>query len=398
MAGGRRKLLFLGAGVFQVAAIRKAVELGYRVLSVDYLPGNIGHRYSHEYANASTRDYDAVLDVARRHRIDGIFTMASDVALPTLARVASDLGLPGPDEGVVDTMINKDRFRPFQAEHGIDAPAAIEVEQYEEVVDRWNNGPAIIRPAVSSGSRGMARFDTMNGMRRAQFDSAREFSTTGKVCIEEYIGGTDLSVEGYVIGGSVRLAFVTQKHVEGFAVVGHDLPGQLPLRTRERAVASVQQVVTAIGYGHGPFDADLRADGERCVVLEMTPRLGGNAVPLLVEHAFGVPLIELALREAMGEGIPEADLPSPSLSEALTAVLLRSDRSGQVDSIAPVARIESGIEGLVDFCINLTAGDTVTRFAHGGHVFGYGILVTDRIGGFLRQSSRIMDALELTLH
>jgi biotin carboxylase len=387
--------MILGAGVFQVAAIRKAVDLGYHVLTVDYLPDNIGHSYSHGYVNASTQDVEAVTEAAFTHHIDGIFTIASDIALPTVAKVAAKLGLPGPTEEQVNTLIMKDRFRPFQATHGDSGPAFIEVDDLSQAINNWSGGTTIIRPAISSGSRGIAKIEKVDSTCRALFDSARQFSFSGKVCLEEYIRGIDISVEGFVLGGTIHYAFITHKHVKGFAVVGHELPGYIEEVTRERIVAQLQKLITAANYEAGPFDADLRLDSERVVVLEMTPRLGGNAIPILVEKVYGVPLIELSIRHIMGDLLAEEGLEPPLESMPHGAVLLRSDRSGMVKTLASETTIRTRLPEIVDICMNLLPGEKVERFVHGEHVFGYCILDMAQGYGFESLSAKVLDSLAI---
>ncbi len=61
-----KKIMMLGANFFQMTAIKRAKELGYYVITVDYLPKNPGHKYADEYYNISTLDKEAVLNLARR--------------------------------------------------------------------------------------------------------------------------------------------------------------------------------------------------------------------------------------------------------------------------------------------------------------------------------------------
>ena len=89
-----KKILMLGGNFLQMTAIKRAKELGYYVISVDYLPNNPGHKYSDEYHNISTIDKEAVLKLAREKQIDGILSYASDVSAPTAAYVAEKLNLP----------------------------------------------------------------------------------------------------------------------------------------------------------------------------------------------------------------------------------------------------------------------------------------------------------------
>jgi len=80
----RKRLLVLGAGLFQLSGIRKAVKRGYEVITLDNNPSNIGHNYSHRSINCSTTDRDRVLRHAERLRVDGICTFSSDAAIPSL--------------------------------------------------------------------------------------------------------------------------------------------------------------------------------------------------------------------------------------------------------------------------------------------------------------------------
>lgn len=104
----------LGGSHFQVAAIKYAKEAGYYVITVDYLPGNPGHIYAHEYYNISTTDKEAVLKLAKKLKIDGIVSYASDPGATTAAFVSDKLSLPGNPYESVKILQQKDLFRKFQ--------------------------------------------------------------------------------------------------------------------------------------------------------------------------------------------------------------------------------------------------------------------------------------------
>ena len=98
----QKRILFLGASQFQIAPIIYAKEQGHYVITCDYLPNNPGHKFADEYHNISTTDKDAVLELAKRLKIDGIVAYASDPAAPTQAYVGNRLGLPSnPYESVM---------------------------------------------------------------------------------------------------------------------------------------------------------------------------------------------------------------------------------------------------------------------------------------------------------
>ncbi|MBK8011012.1 MAG: ATP-grasp domain-containing protein [Deltaproteobacteria bacterium] len=400
--------MILGAGVFQLTAIRRAVELGFHVISVDYKPSNVGHAYAHESVNASTIDADAVLAAAKAHHVDGIFSMASEVALPTIARVASELGLPGPSVETVQTLTQKNRFRSAQKAQRLDGPIFLESEDFDEAARSWGDGPAIIKPAMSSGSRGVVRVPKLDEAARALFEAARAFSSTGVVTVEAFVPGQDLTLEGFVIDGRVDCALATKKHIEGFSVVGHELPPTIDVAMRQRLIQQVEQMFAATGYRSGPFDADFRIEGDSAVLLEMSPRLGGNGVPALIEAGYGVSLLDLALRAAVGiDGrrsssgglIPprEAALPPPESSRRYASVLLRSGVSGTVAAVADAACIRAELFGMAELCLNLRVGDEVRRFIHGGDVFGFCVVPVASDEMFSDVAGRVHEALALKL-
>ena len=91
-----RTVVVLAASVYRLDAIRTAQRLGYRVVTVDNRPANPGPSLADASYDVDTTDLQGVLDVARRESIAGIISPCADVAVPTAAFVAEQLGLPGP--------------------------------------------------------------------------------------------------------------------------------------------------------------------------------------------------------------------------------------------------------------------------------------------------------------
>ena len=90
----QKKLLLLGGLRYLLPVIEAAHELGYYVITCDYHPDNIAHKYSDEYHNVSIVDREAVLALARKLCIDGIMSFAVDPGVVTAAYVQQQMGLP----------------------------------------------------------------------------------------------------------------------------------------------------------------------------------------------------------------------------------------------------------------------------------------------------------------
>ena len=107
----KKKILMLGASYFQIPAIKYAKLKDYHVITVDYMPDNPGHKFSDEYYNISTVDKNSILELAKKLRIDGILSYASDPGAPTAAYVAEKLALPGNPYESVRILQRKYLFR-----------------------------------------------------------------------------------------------------------------------------------------------------------------------------------------------------------------------------------------------------------------------------------------------
>ena len=83
-----KKILMLGGSRYIIPVIRAAHELGYSVVTCDYLPNNIGHKYSDEYYNVSIVEKDAVLALASKLGTCGVMSFACDPGVTTAAYVA----------------------------------------------------------------------------------------------------------------------------------------------------------------------------------------------------------------------------------------------------------------------------------------------------------------------
>ena len=110
----QKKLMLLGGLRYLLPVIKAAHEQGYYVITADYLPNNIAHKYSDEYCNVSIIEKEAVLREAERLHIDGIMSFACDPGVVAASYVQNKMGLPsfGPFESI-EILQNKDKFRPL---------------------------------------------------------------------------------------------------------------------------------------------------------------------------------------------------------------------------------------------------------------------------------------------
>lgn len=367
----QKKIMILGAGFGQLPFIKKAIELGYYVITLDYLPDNIGHKFSHQAVNCSTVDKEAVLVAAQKLKIDGIITFASDVATPTLGYVAEQLGLAGGSFNIALTMSNKAHFRAFQRDHQMDSPRFVVGDTLPEIEKSLHTltAPVMFKPVDTSGSRGISRVDKLDnaGCQKA-FDYAHKYSRSGLVCVEEYIEGIDVSGDGFLVDGHLS-AVITHKHKNGYVPTGHGLPTNISAADQTRIFAEVAANCRALGYTNGPLDFDVRISPEHATIIEMSPRLGGNCIPAIVTHATDFDLMATTLHFALGE--PFSAPKTLEVKQSCGSWLFGSPFPGRLESIAAEEDLRRAVPEVFEYAINYQTGDKVPRFVHSNDILGY---------------------------
>ena len=180
--------MILGGSRYILPIIDEAHKLGVYVITADYLPGNIGHRFSDEYVNVSIIDKEATLLEAKKRKIDGIMSFACDPGVVTAAYVADKLGLPsaGPYNSIC-ILQNKGRFRTFLRENGFNVPMSKAYKNTEEALNDADlfNWPVIVKPTDSAGSKGVTKVTDKNELEQA-IRHALLYSHCGEFIVEDF--------------------------------------------------------------------------------------------------------------------------------------------------------------------------------------------------------------------
>jgi biotin carboxylase len=305
---GPKRLLCLAASPFQVPLIRAAKARGLYVITCDNRPDNPGHAMADEWHNVSTTDPEAVLALAKECAIDAVIAYASDPAVPTAARVAEAMGIPGNTVSSVDRLAFKHAFRSLQSELGLPCPKAMEFRDEETLRQAIGaiGFPVMVKPVDASGSKGIVRVDQMRHL-QAAFELAMEFSRSQVGIVEAYIhsNGPQIHGDGFVVDGRVVFACLGDHRFarmqDRYVPVATMLPSSHSTGRLTRVIAEVDRLVNAAGYRCGPINIEARLDEPgRIVILEIGPRNGGNFVPQLVHHATGVDLVQACLDAVLG--------------------------------------------------------------------------------------------------
>ena len=371
-----KTLLVLAASLYQLEAIETAHRLGYRVVTTDNRPGNPGHALADRAYGVDTRDLDAVLAIARAERIAGVVAPCTDVAMPTMAAVAEELGLAGPPVHGTRIACDKADFRDFQATNGLPHPLFLKLDSPDvlpglEAAERW-----IVKPSQSSGSKGIRVISSIDELRRA-LPAAFAFSKSGEVVVEEFLFGHQGTCDGWLSAGRIAWHCLLDRQTVPLPFVatnGHYLPTVLSPADQARVLDAIGTVWQRLGVTDGPFDCDFVVNAKAVFILELSPRLGGNSISQLIRLAYDFDVVEHTVSWACGDKL----MPLPSQPPRPSAVLIfGADRVGALNYREDQARRLSCEPWVRSLSFDFPLGAPVESFTDGQRRVGQALLLAD---------------------
>lgn len=312
-----KKMMILGASALQVPAIRKAKELGYEIILVDYDEHAAGFPLADVKLVVSTLDQEEVYRQALIYQPDVVITSTSDGPVRTAAYVNEKLGKQ-PDLSYEDSLCAtiKSYMRKRLKEHNVPIPDFYAVKSWEEfkAASERLNGECIVKPADNAGSRGVVLLD---GAKKRDEDALREIyeysrsnSRNSTVMVEEFMTGAEVSVEAMTVDGETTIITITDKFITPppyFVELAHCEPSRLDGEVQEQIRAVTLQAVKAIGLVNGPSHTEIKVTPQGPKIVELAARLGGDFITSrLVPLSTGVDMVGASVELATG-GKPQLE-------------------------------------------------------------------------------------------
>lgn len=377
-----KRLLLLGGSRYALPVIEAAHNLGYYVITCDYLPDNIAHKYSDEYCNVSIIDKEAVLKAARELSIDGIMSFACDPGVATAAYVAEKMGLPhsGSYESV-RILQNKGKFRQFLSDNGFNVPTA---KGYTSIKQALNDAemfhwPVIVKPTDSAGSKGVNRVDDPENLKES-IEYALSFSHSNEFIIEDFLEkkGHSSDSDSFSVDGKLKfVSFSAQRFDENcenpYTPSAYSWPATISEEHQKELTDEIQRLLSLLDMKTSIYNIEVRecTDG-KAYIMECSPRGGGNRLAEMLRYATGVDLITNAVRAAVGE--PVADVEQKGYNGCWAEIILHSEKAGEFDYLWIADEIKNNI---IEQDLWIEAGTAVGGFAGANEAIGTLILRFD---------------------
>ena len=357
-----KKLLVIGAGFLQDFVIQKAVSMGYETLTVDADSEAVGFQHAYKHAVISIVDQDACLAYARKEKINGVLTAATDYGVLTAAYIAQEMNLPGLNYSVAKLIKNKYMVRKRLFEHQVDdTEQAFEVNQTTDLEELAKKliYPVMVKPCDGSGSRGASRVNEPSTLYSA-CQYAMEGSNTHRAEIESFITGQEYGAESLVVDGEVHVLAIMKKWMTEppyYAELGHAIPCGLPENVERKVRNCVEKAIKALGINFGSVNMDmLITDTGHVHIIDIGARMGGNLIGShIIPLGTGIDYMGAMIQNAVGEPI---DLCVHEHNAVATKLL--AFKSGVVKKLPDMAAIEAQFG--VEIIHHMTKGMQVNEY------------------------------------
>ena len=375
----KKAIIIVSAGSMQVPAIKMAKAMGLTVIATDRNPNAVGFKYCDHKVTLDTKDVEGhvrfALENSESLNIKAAFA-GSDCAV-TVSAITNALKLPGIPLDVAKRSNNKALMKERWIRDKIPTPFGGEVTTINEAksIIKHIGFPAMIKAVDNAASRGSMKIKSLDQLDDA-IVNAKEFSMTGTAIVEEYITGSEQSVETiiwsgrhYHVGMADRVFGYHPYHIE----TAHIDPSILTTDMQTRIYDTADAAADSLGINFGPAKADMIWTPKGPMILEMPARLSGGfhsqyTTPLSSGKNPIRAVMEIALGYDLDESLIQETKPFTSICAGIFPP------KGIIKAIHGVEKAKE-IKGVEKVIITKKPGDLIENYFDNGRRFCWVIVV-----------------------
>lgn len=276
------KVAIIGASYLQLPVYLKAHEMGFQTIGFAWEEGAVAREYCDRFYSISIIEKDLILEVCQKEKIDGILSVASDVAVIPVNYVASKMGLIGNSIESASYSTNKFLMREKLKFAGLYCPKYFLIKNWYDIksVEKKINYPAIVKPIDRSGSKGVTKVLNAIELKKAA-SVALNSSFSNQAIVEEFIEGIEVSVEMISFNGVHYELAITDKETSGtphFVELAHHQPSQLPQNTQKEIIDTAKKGLIALNIKNGASHPEFIISSDGIFVTEIGARMGGDFI------------------------------------------------------------------------------------------------------------------------
>lgn len=397
-----KKIVILGAGIYQVPLIQAAKRAGLYVIVVS-IPGHYpGFALADKVYELNTTDCAAVCEMAERENIDAIMTTGTDVAVSTIGYVCDRLGLSGISGAAAGLATDKARMKEAFRDGGVRTAQFMRIQDEREALLAADKigFPVMLKIVDKSGSRGITKAENDEQLREA-YAYGKKFTAASYMLIEKYIEGKEIGVDAFVQNGQVKLVLPHDKLVYRTGrtgiPMGHICPMKMSDGLKKNLEDETYKVIKALGLDNCAVNMDVFVTGdEEIYVIEAAGRCGATGIPEVLSGYVGVDYYDAIVQCALGNDVR---FPQEYAKRPTASVLLFSKQTGILQAVTYEAdgRVYRNCDlterADVKVLLDYKPGEQVFAFENGTHRIGQAVFCGDSEQEVLEKIARFQEKL-----
>jgi len=303
-----KKILILGIGSAQVDAINFCKQIGLEVHACSNSENGAGRGLVDAFEIIDIKDVEKVYQYAKKNKIDIVYSVGSDIAMPTTCKGSERLKLPHFVSSITaDICKNKQLMREHLGSDFRWNPKYLSISNIEDI-EKWLIYPCIIKPVDSQGQRGVFLLKNKKDFFE-YYPKSLKFSNSGMVILEEYINGQEISVNVHIVNKNIAFFQTTDRitfdEYPGGLVKEHRIPSEFSVGWEEEISELVRTTIERLGIKNGPAYFQIKISKQGPKLIEVAPRLDGCHMWKLIKAFCRVDLLEAAFRHLLQEDLEE---------------------------------------------------------------------------------------------
>ena len=302
----KKKLAIICASEDQLPLVNKAKEMGIEThcFAWDKPYYNACKIVADYYHPISILEKDLILEKCKEIQINGVTSIINDYAVPTVAYIAQNMGLPG--NRYEDMLIACNKYKTRQAflKNGVGSPRFVIARNGENPDLSGLQYPIIIKPTDRCASVGVEKVSNESDAIEA-IVNAQKLSFIGEAIVEEFVSGSEATLDMISWQGNHYPIIISDTETTGepyYTKIGYHQPSKLSPDAQTKIISEAKKALDAFKFQYGVSDIEVKiTETGEINIIEINPRMGADATEKLVRLSTGYDLIKGTIDVALGQ-------------------------------------------------------------------------------------------------